>query len=90
MRGEPLDHIQREVGALELRIGIDHDGNVDGIRDGAEVGFDLRVADREIRLHDRENAIGAEFLMRPCLRHRVRRRGRCDAGNDRHPAPGGL
>ena len=57
---------------------------------GADGILDLRVGDREIRLHDRENAVGAEFLMRPCLRHRVRRRGRGNAGDDRHSAPGGL
>ena len=67
MGREPRDHVKREIGALELRVGVDHDGNVNGVGNGAEVRFDLRVGDREIRLHDRENAVGAELLMRLCL-----------------------
>ena len=65
-------HIERQVRALELRIGVDHDGNIDRIGDGAEIAFDLRVAEREIRFQDRENAVGAEFLIGLGLRHRIR------------------
>ncbi len=88
MGREPGDHIEREIRALELRVGVDHDGNVDGVGDGAEVGFDLRIGDRKVRLHDRENAVGAKFLMRLCLRHCVRCRCRGDAGNHGHAAFG--
>jgi hypothetical protein len=81
---EPRDHIERQVGALELRVGVDHDGNVDGVGNGAEVRFDLCIGNRKVRLHDRQNAVGSEFLMRSCLRHRVRCRRRGDAGDHGH------
>ena len=51
-----------------------------------EIGFDLRVGDREISLHDREDAVGAELLMRLCLRHRIRCRRRGDTGDHGHAA----
>ena len=84
MRGEPRDHVEREVAALELRIGVEHDRNVDGVGDGAEVGFDLRVLQREIGFEDREDAVGAELLVARRLRDRVGGRGRGDAGDHRH------
>ena len=90
MRGEPRDHIERQVGALELRVGVDHDGNVDGIRDGAEIGFDLRIRQREIGFEDGEDAVGAELLIGLRLRDRIRRRGRGDAGDDGHALLRGL
>ena len=88
--GEPRDHIERQIGALELRIGVDHDGNVDRVGNGAEIGFDLRIGEREIGFQDRENAVGAELLIGLRLRHRVRRRGRGDAGDHGHAALRGL
>ena len=90
MRCEPRDAIEREIRTLELRIGIDHDGNIDRIRNGAKIGFDLRIGQRKIRLQDRQNAVGAEFLIRLRLRHRIQRRGRGNAGHDRHAAFRGL
>ncbi len=84
MRGQPRDDIERQVRALELRIGIDHDGNIDGIGNGTEIALDLRVADREIRFEDRENTIGADLLAGPRLLHRIRRRSRGNAGDHRH------
>ena len=40
MLAEPRDRVEREVAALELRIGVEHDGNVDGVRDGAACATD--------------------------------------------------
>jgi hypothetical protein len=40
VRGETLDDVERQVRALELRIGVDHDGNIDRIGNGAEIGLD--------------------------------------------------
>ncbi len=90
MGGEARDDVERQVRTLELRIGVDHHGNVDGVGDGAEIGFDLRVGEREIRFQDREDAVGAELFIGLCLRHRVRGRGRGDAGHHRHAAVRGL
>jgi hypothetical protein len=81
MGRKPRDAVKRKVGALELRIGVDHDGNVDRIRDAAKIGFDLRIGQRKICFQNRQNAIGAELLVRFRLRHRIRRRGRGDAGD---------
>ena len=86
MLGEPRDDVERQVGALELRIGVDHDGNVDGVGNGAEIALDLRVCEREIRLQDRQDAVGAKLLVGLRLRHGVGRRGRGDAGDHRHAA----
>ncbi len=85
MRRETRNHIQRQIGALELRIGVDHHGNIDRVRDGAKVRFDLRIAKREIRFQDGEDAVGTHLLIGPRLRHRIQRRGRDDAGDHRHP-----
>ena len=90
MACEPLDHVERQIRALELRIGVDHDGNIDRIRDRAEIGFDAGVGNRKIGFHDRQNAVGAELLIRPRLRHRIRRRGRGNAGDHGHAALCGL
>jgi hypothetical protein len=63
MLGEPRDHVEREVAALELRVGVEHDRDVDGVGNRAEVAFDLRVVEREIRFEDGEDAVGAEPLI---------------------------
>ena len=73
-----------KVAALELRIGIKHDRNVDRIGDGAEVSLDLRILEREIGFEDGEDAVGAEVLIVPRLRHRVGGGGRGNAGDYRH------
>jgi hypothetical protein len=86
MISEPRNHIQREIRALELGIGVDHHGNVDRVRDAAEVGFDLRVGERKIRFEDREDAVGAEFLIGAGLRDRIGRRGGDHAGDHGHTA----
>ena len=86
MLGEPRDHVEGQVGALELRVGVEHDRNVDRVGDGAEVAFDLRVLEREIRFEDGEDAVGAEPLIGPRLRDRIGGGGRGDAGDDRHAA----
>lgn len=88
MACEPLDAVEREVRALELRIGVDHDGDVDRLCNRAEIGFDLRIGKREIRLQDRQNAVGPARLIRFRLRHGVQCRGRGDAGHHRHAAAG--
>ena len=90
MRREPLDHIQRQVRALELRIGVDHDGDIDRIGNGTEVGFDLRLGERKIGFEDRQDTVGAALLIGFCLHDCVRGRCRGDAGNDGHAAIGGL
>ncbi|MEY9234755.1 hypothetical protein ABIF78_007078 [Bradyrhizobium japonicum] len=90
MFSEARDDVEREIGALELRIGVDDDGDVDGIRDAAEVGFDLGIGEREVRLQDRQNPVGAEPLVGLRLRHCIRRRGGGDAGHNRHTALRGL
>ena len=86
MGREPRDDVEREIRALELRIGVDHHGNIDRVRDGAKIGFDLAVTERKIRFQDRQNAVGAELLAGFGLGHRIRRRGRGDAGVHRHAA----
>ena len=47
----------------KLRIGVEHDRNIDGVGDGAEIGFDLRVLEREVGFEDGEDAVGAEPLV---------------------------
>jgi hypothetical protein len=89
MLAEPRDHVEREVAALELRIGIEHDRNVDGVGDGAEIALHLRIPEREVGFEDGENAVGAELLVAPSLRDRVGRCGRGDARYDRDAAAGG-
>ena len=87
MRGcvdELGDRVERKVAALELRIGVEHDRNIDRVGDGAEVGLDLRVLEREIGFQDGEDAVGAEPLIVLRLRHRVGGGGRGNAGDHRH------
>ena len=81
---EPLDHGKRKIGSLKLRIGVEHDGAGDGVRDRLEIGLDARVRDRKIGFEDREHAVDAE--RDECLRKldRAGRRGRGDAGDDGH------
>ena len=86
MGREPRDDIEREVGALELRVGVDHDGNVDGVGNGAEIGFHARIAKRKIRFQDRQNAVGTKPLIGLGLRHRIRDRGRDHARDHGHAA----
>ena len=69
-----------------MRIGVDHHGNIDGIGNGTEIGFDLRIAEREIGFENRKNAVGTELLTGLRLRDRIRRRGRGDASDHRHAA----
>ncbi len=90
MRREAGDDVEGEVAALELRVGVEHHGNVDGVGDGAEVAFDLGVLEREIGFEDGEDAGGAEALIMLRLGDRVRRRGRGDAGHHRHAAGRGF
>jgi hypothetical protein len=40
---EARDHVERKIAALKLWIGIEHHGNVDGIGNAAEIGFDLPI-----------------------------------------------
>jgi hypothetical protein len=61
MRREPGDDVERQVRALKLWIGVDHHGDIDRVRDSAEIGFDLRIAEREISFQDRQNAVDAEL-----------------------------
>ena len=68
MRRKPCDAIKRKIRALELRIGVDHDGNIDRIRDAPEIGFHLRVGKRKVRFQNRQNAVGTELLIRDRLR----------------------
>ena len=90
MLAQARDDVEREIGALELRIGIEDDRNIDGVGDGAEIAFDLRLGEREIGFENGENAAGAEFLVTPRLVDRVPRRGGRDAGHHRHAAGGGF
>jgi hypothetical protein len=71
-------------------VGVEHHGNIDSVGDSAEIGFDLRVLERKIGLEDRQDSAGAERLVIARLRHRVRCRGRGDAGDHRHAALCGL
>jgi hypothetical protein len=90
MLGEARDDVEREIGTLELRIGVDDDGNVHGIRDAAEIGFDLRIRQREVGLQDRQDSLGTEPLvgLRLCDGIGDGRGG--DTGHHRHAAPRGL
>src|SRR4030095_10736243 len=71
MGGEALDDVERQIRTLELRIGVDHDGNVDGIGNRAEIGFDAAVGQREVGFEDCENPVGAKLLVSLCLPHRI-------------------
>ena len=73
-----------------MRIGVDDDGNIDRVGDGAKIGFDLRVAEREIRFQDRQDAVGAELLVGLRLRDRIESRGRGDTGDHGHASLRGL
>jgi len=73
MRRQICDDIERQVGALKLWIGVDDDGNVDRIGNGAKIGFDLGIAEREIGFENRKDAVGAELLIGLGLGDRVRR-----------------
>ena len=84
MRGEPRDNVKRQIAALEIRIGIEHHRDIDGVGDGAEVGLDLRVFQREIGFENGEDAVGAESLIALRLFDRVGGRCRGDAGDHRH------
>ena len=84
------DRVERKVAALELRIGVEHDRDVDRVGDGAEVGFDLRVLEREVGFEDGEDAVGAELLIILGLRDGVGGGGRGDAGDHRHALLRGL
>jgi hypothetical protein len=44
-----------------MRIGVEHDRNVDGVRDRAEIALDLRVPEREIGFENGENAVGVNY-----------------------------
>jgi hypothetical protein len=87
---EPADDIETEIGALELRIGVDDDGNGDRVGDGAKIAFDLRIGKREISLENGQDAIGAELLIGSGLRHRVIGRCRGNAGHHRYSPPRGF
>src|SRR5450759_2121799 len=63
MRRKSRDHVEGEIAALELRIGIEHHRNVDAVCDGAEVRLDLRVLERKVGFENGEDAVGAEFLI---------------------------
>ena len=61
---------------------------IDGVGDGAEIAFDLRVLEREIGFQDRKNAVGAERLPAQRLFDRVGRGGGGNAGDHRHAPVG--
>ena len=57
---EPLDHRQRQVRALELRVGVEHHGPPPrGLRDGAEIRLHALLADGEIGFQDGEDGVRA-------------------------------
>ena len=62
MLAEPRDHVEREVGTLELGVGIEHDGNLDRVGDRAEIAFDCCVRQREIGFKDGEDTVGSQAL----------------------------
>ena len=86
MRGEPGDDVEGQVAALELRVGVEHHGNIDRVGDGAEIALDLGILQREIRFENGENAGRSEPLVVPRLGDGIRSRGRGNAGDDRHAA----
>jgi hypothetical protein len=63
---ETRDHVERKIAALELWIGIEHKGNVDGIGNAAEIGFDLSILQRKIGFQYRQNAVRTKGLI--CFR----------------------
>jgi hypothetical protein len=69
---QPADDRQREVGALELRVRVQHDGAGDGFRNGAEIRLDAAIRDREIGLQDRKHPIRPERHHLSCERDRSR------------------
>src|SRR5438270_14101771 len=67
MRGEPGYTIEREVRALELRIGVDLEGNINRIGKGAKIGFEPRVPKRKIGFPYRQDDLGPELSIRTAL-----------------------
>ena len=90
MGREPRNDLDRQIRALKIWIGIDHDGNVDGVGDRAKISFHLSVLQREIRFQDREDAVGSELLIFLGLNHRIGCRCRGDTCHNRYAAPGRL
>ena len=85
-RGEPLDRRERQIAALELRVGVEHDRTGDRLRDRREIGDHAVLGDREIGLEDREDPGAPHALELGRLAHRVPCRGRRHPGHHRHPA----
>jgi len=56
---EPRDDIERQVGALKLRIGVEDNRKSDGVRYSVEVGLDLRCHQRKVGFKNRKNTVGA-------------------------------
>ncbi len=85
MRCQPRDHVEGEIAPLEIRIGVEHHRNVDGIGNGAEVGLDLRVFEREIGFENGKDAVGAKAVdsVLACSTASAVD-GRGNAGNHRH------
>jgi hypothetical protein len=73
MLAEPCDHIERQVAALKLRVGVENDWNLHRIGDRAEVRFDLRILNRKVGIENGEDDDGSELLKRLRLRDRIRR-----------------
>ena len=84
MLGQTRDNVEREIAALKLRIGVKHDRNVDRVGDGAKVGFDLRILEREVGFENCENAVDAEFLAGLRLFDCIGGHGRRDTCDHRH------
>jgi hypothetical protein len=82
---EAVDRAEREVAALEPRIGVEHDRTGDRVGDRLEVGDDAILGHREIGLENREDAGAAQALEFGRLPDRLGRGGRRDARDHRHP-----
>ncbi len=82
--------VERQVRALELRVGVEHHRAGDRCRDGSEIGDDAVIGDGKIGFQHGENAGTAFFLERDGLADGVIRCGRGNPCDHRHAARCGF
>jgi hypothetical protein len=59
---EAVDGGQTEIRPLKIRIGVDDDGQIDGIGNGGEISDDAVFAEGKVGLQDNYDAVDAKAL----------------------------
>lgn len=70
MTGEPFNDVEG-VAALEIRIGVEHHWDIDGVGNRPKVSLDLRILEREVSFTDGKDALGPEPFVAPGLGDRI-------------------